>query len=339
MYLLVKYPFAPSVSFSNPPSRDPSHSRSPLRTLDDCLWQLRFPVTELPAISQRLQPEVMWSRLAQLNATNPAFPLHVDRVWWSRPDAIQPCIMLQFAPHCKVENISTREADIKFTLAHGVETHKISLERWTPLARVFFRDLPHRDPRTKKLYTVEDIKLQLAAYVDLANLEHTFPPKWTPLVTGQDLSSPDITRAVLMITFRDTPDRAVLDPVLAGRYYLFGASAVPKEGKRVAHLTQCTRCWILGRVHTNCQIVCAVCGSKSHIEENHISNCRGCVAVRNEDLDSCSHRKCVNCSENHTAWSNACVPRRPLVSGKGKKPESQPPLPYQPGPPEGSGPN
>ena len=113
-------------------------------------------------MSQRMVPEVMWSRLSLLNKHS-SFPLFVDRVWWTRPDAIQGAIMIQFAPRCKVENITTREADIKQTLAHGVEPHKLYLERWTPLARVFFRNIPHRDPNTGKLYTVEDIKTEFSA--------------------------------------------------------------------------------------------------------------------------------------------------------------------------------
>jgi hypothetical protein len=93
---------------------------------------------------------------------------------------------------------------------------------------------------------------------------------------------------------------------------MFGAPVRAKRWVEKPRLRQCTRCWRLGHLITNCRSParCRLCGEQ-HTEDAHRSKCADCRKENRPDSRACDHpARCVNCSGSHAADSPDCTERR-----------------------------
>ena len=83
----------------------------------------------------------------------------------------------------------------------------------------------------------------------------------------------------------------------------------------------------------SCVLVCRLCGSKSHREDQHNENCKQCIqtgeaieTIKSKDW-KCTHLRCAVCAEGHFSDSLECGGRNIAIQqARGRKPNYRQPL-------------
>jgi len=280
-------------SSPRPPKQLSTHPPEPVR------FVVRFHGSP-PAPADRAIPKIISDNINRELASIPtAKGLQVIGSHWNSSGN---CI-LSFPHHTKLSLIQDHLPSIR--KAMGLPAHQ-TISHDAPWSKIILSGVFARTLRDEPVYSGETLYEALLRNPAITRLNITQKPRWVRPSEFIDGFKSSITFA-----FED-PDGSNLKSLLKTNLFMFGAPVRAKRWVEKPRLRQCTRCWRLGHLITNCRspIRCRICGDQ-HSEDAHRSKCTACRKENRPDSRTCDHpARCVNCNGTHPADAYDCLERR-----------------------------
>lgn len=253
-----------------------------------------------PAPAERVLPKIISDNINRELASIPtAKGLQVIGSHWNNSGN---CI-LTFPHHTKLSLIQDHLPSIR--KAMGLPAHQ-TISHDAPWSKIILSGVFARTHRDEPVYTGETLREALLRNPAISRLNITQNPRWV-----RPSEFIDGFKSSISFAFED-PDGSNLKSLLKTNLFMFGAPVRAKRWVEKPRLRQCTRCWRLGHLITNCRspIRCRICGDQ-HPEDAHRSKCSACRKENRPDSRACDHPAlCVNCRGTHSADAHDCPERR-----------------------------
>lgn len=253
-----------------------------------------------PAAPDRTLPKIISDNVNRELASIPtAKGLQVIGSHWNHSGS---CI-LTFPPHTPLSLICDHIPSIRKAMNLSSQQ---TISHDAPWSKIILSGVFTRMNRDEPTFTDEMLREVLLRNPAISCLNITQNPRW---IRPPELI--DGFKSSISFAFED-PDGSVLKSVLKTNLFMFGAPVRTKRWVEKPRLRQCTRCWHLGHLITNCRspVRCRLC-SDQHAEDVHRSKCTDCRKENRPDSRACDHpARCINCRGPHAADALDCAERR-----------------------------
>ena len=286
---------APQQASQTPRTSKQSSTRPP----EPVRFVVRFHGSPPPP-AERVLPKIISDNINRELASIPtAKGLQVIGSHWNNSGN---CI-LTFPHHTTLSLIQDHLPSIR--KAMGLPAHQ-TISHDAPWSKIILSGVFARTHRDEPVYSGETLREALLRNPAISRLNITQYPRWV-----RPSEFIDGFKSSISFAFED-PDGSNLKSLLKTNLFMFGAPVRAKRWVEKPRLRQCTRCWRLGHLITNCRSPtrCRICGDH-HSEDAHRSKCTACRKENRPDSRPCDHpAHCVNCNGAHFADAHDCPERR-----------------------------
>lgn len=312
------------------------HPSPPFRNPNSNKWVLQFPKNSRTRTTPGSRPPPMLIVESINRACQGAYSIRAVTCRWSEAGNL----VIEFTANSKGDKITTAAATIIDILAKE-DASRSTFYQVLPWSKVVYQFVPcykvnleaeFGDEMNVEADLWSDKELERAvrdSHPDLDEIKFRLKPSWT--AHPDSIQTSGQHTASVSFAFDDA-DGSLATKIINSRTLMFATDVRADRWKEKVELSQCIRCWTLGKEHTECQIKCRKCGGRHEEKDHKATECRGCKdsGTSLERLAGsdwiCLHARCANCGKPHFADDSGC-PKRADAKQEALTNKKKPPRP------------